>query len=68
MVTHPIYVTARTIGLAILFSMIGFVLISTMPGDPLDSMLEDNPDFSYEDYLKLRSIYGLDDPITVRYV
>src|SRR5439155_1655341 len=44
-----------------------FSLLTSMPGDPLDRMLEDNPDFTYEDYMRLRSIYGLDDPVYIRY-
>jgi peptide/nickel transport system permease protein len=51
----------------VLVSVLVFSLLSSMPGDPLDRMLQDNPDFTYEDYMRLRGLYGLDDPIYVRY-
>lgn len=55
------------IPLLILVSILAFALLKSMPGDPLDRMLEDNPDFTYEDYVRLRAIYGLDDPFYVAY-
>jgi peptide/nickel transport system permease protein len=55
------------IPLLVLVSVLVFSLLTSMPGDPLDRMLEDNPDFTYEDYMRLRSIYGLDDPVYIRY-
>src|SRR5436190_23721528 len=55
------------IPLLVLVSVLVFSLLTSMPGDPLDRMLEDNPDFTYEDYMRLRAIYGLDDPIYIRY-
>ncbi|MSQ24640.1 MAG: ABC transporter permease [Chloroflexi bacterium] len=53
--------------LLIMISVVAFGLLKSMPGDPLDRMLEDNPDFTYEDYVRLRAIYGLDDPFYVAY-
>src|SRR5947199_6287527 len=55
------------IPLLVLVSVLVFSLLTSMPGDPLDRMLEDNPDFTYEDYVRLRAIYGLDDPFYVAY-
>jgi peptide/nickel transport system permease protein len=55
------------IPILVLLSVIVFALLTSMPGDPLDRMLEDNPDFTFEDYMRLRAIYGLDDPVYVRY-
>src|SRR6266511_5113283 len=55
------------IPLLVLVSILVFALLTSMPGDPLDRMLEDNPDFTYEDYMRLRAIYGLDDPVYIRY-
>jgi peptide/nickel transport system permease protein len=55
------------IPLLVLISVLVFALLTSMPGDPLDRMLEDNPDFTFEDYMRLRAIYGLDDPVYVRY-
>lgn len=68
MVTNPLYVIARTVALAVLFSVLGYVLLRAMPGEPLDRMLEDNPDFTFEDYMRLRGAYGLDDAPPVAYL
>jgi len=57
----------QMIPLLMLISVLVFGLLTSMPGDPLDQMLEDNPDFTYEDYMRLRALYGLDDPIYIRY-
>ncbi len=57
----------QMIPLIVLISVLVFALLTSMPGDPLDRMLEDNPDFTFEDYMRLRAIYGLDDPVYVRY-
>jgi len=51
----------------LLISVLVFALLTSMPGDPLETMLTDNPDISYEQYVELRKLYGLDDPIYVRY-
>jgi peptide/nickel transport system permease protein len=55
------------IPILVLISVLVFALLTSMPGDPLDRMLEDNPDFTFEDYMRLRAIYGLDDPVYIRY-
>src|SRR4030095_14630951 len=57
----------QMIPILILISVLVFALLTSMPGDPLDGMLEDNPDFTFEDYMRLRAIYGLDDPVYIRY-
>lgn len=63
-ILHRIF---QMIPLLVLISVLVFSLLTSMPGDPLDRMLEDNPDFTFEDYMRLRSIYGLDDPVYIRY-
>ena len=63
-ILHRIF---QMIPLLVLLSVLVFSLLTSMPGDPLDRMLEDNPDFTFEDYMRLRSIYGLDDPVYIRY-
>src|SRR5688572_26957144 len=52
----------------VLISILVFALLTSMPGDPLDRMLEDNPDMTLEDYERLRALYCLDCPIHLRYV
>lgn len=44
-----------------------YLLLYLMPGDPLYSMLEDVPNLRPEDYKRLRTLYGLDDPVYVQY-
>lgn len=38
-----------------------------MPGDPVDIMISSNPKITSEDIVRLRKLYGLDQPIHVRY-
>jgi len=52
----------------VLISVLVFALLTSMPGDPLERMLEDNPNMTWEDYERLRKLYGLDDPIHIRYL
>jgi len=47
-------------------SLIIFSLVNSVPGGMM-AAYEENPDFTAEDYARLRAKYGLDDPIPVRY-
>ncbi|MBM2811700.1 MAG: hypothetical protein HW416_2459, partial [Chloroflexi bacterium] len=67
MTKYVIHRVAQMIPILVMVSMLAFALLINMPGDPLDRMLEDNPDFTFEDYMRLRQIYGLDDPFYIRY-
>ena len=49
-------------------SFVIFALIGLMPGDPVDLLMTANPDATPEDVAKLRSIYGVDQPIVTRYL
>jgi peptide/nickel transport system permease protein len=44
-----------------------YVLIGLMPGDPIDLMISGNPKMTSEDAVRLRALYGLDQPLAVRY-
>ncbi len=48
-------------------SFLIYALIGLMPGDPIDLMITANPDFTSEDAARLKALYGLDQPLTVRY-
>jgi peptide/nickel transport system permease protein len=64
------YVTRRVVQLLpllLIMSMILYLALDLMPGDPLYSMLTDIPEATPEDYLRLRALYGLDDPNYIRY-
>ncbi len=49
-------------------SFIIYVLIGLMPGDPVDLMISADPDITSEDAIRLRAIYGLDQPLWSRYL
>jgi len=57
----------RTGVLMALVSVVAFGVLHLLPGDPLNAMLQNNPDLSHEDYLRLRQVYGLDEPIVIGY-
>jgi peptide/nickel transport system permease protein len=42
-------------------------MMSLMPGDPVDMMVASNPRITAEDVARLKSLYGLDQPIYKRY-
>jgi peptide/nickel transport system permease protein len=41
--------------------------MSLMPGDPVDMMVASNPKITAEDVARLKSLYGLDQPVYKRY-
>ena len=51
----------------LVMSFVIYSLIGLMPGDPIDIMLSSNPGASPEVVAHLRAIYGLDQPIMLRY-
>ncbi len=48
-------------------SFVIYSLIGLMPGDPIDVMISSNPGATPEVIAHLRAIYGLDQPIILRY-
>jgi peptide/nickel transport system permease protein len=51
----------------LVMSFLLFLLIGLMPGDPIDNMFEGNPSLTPDLIDQMRSLYGLDQPVTVRY-
>ncbi|MBI1215260.1 MAG: ABC transporter permease subunit [Alphaproteobacteria bacterium] len=51
----------------LLVSLLVYVLIGLMPGDPVDLMISGNPHMTPADAARLRAIYGLDQPLLARY-
>ncbi len=51
----------------LVMSFIIYSLIGLMPGDPVDMMIASNPGVAPEVVAHLRAIYGLDQPILLRY-
>lgn len=64
------YITRRIIQTLIVIALLSYVcfnLMTLMPGDPVDLMIQSNPKITSEDVARLRSLYGLDQPSYVRY-
>ena len=51
----------------LVMSFFVYVLIGLMPGDPVDLMLAGNPHITPEDAIRLKALYGLDQPLLTRY-
>ncbi len=51
----------------LVMSFVIYTLIGLMPGDPLDVMIASNPGATPEVVARLRAIYGLDQPLMLRY-
>lgn len=49
-------------------SFLVYILIGLMPGDPIDLMAAGDPKFTPEDAARLRALYGLDQPLHMRYL
>ena len=58
----------QMVPLLVVMSFILYGALTLMPGDPLYRMLRDIPNTTPDDYVRLRALYGLDDPFWVRYV
>ncbi|GGF10099.1 peptide ABC transporter permease [Aliidongia dinghuensis] len=64
------FILRRSLQALIVLWVMSFViygLIGLMPGDPLDVMIASNPGATPEVIAHLRQIYGLDQPLPVRY-
>jgi peptide/nickel transport system permease protein len=44
-----------------------YALMALMPGDPIDIMVQSDPNLTPEDAARLKALYGLDKPILARY-
>ena len=64
------FILNRMLQAAIVLLVMSFViysLIGLMPGDPIDLMMASNPGATPEAVAHLRAIYGLDQPLMLRY-
>ncbi len=65
------FLSFRLLGAAVVLlakSFVIFALIGLMPGDPIDLMINANPETTPEQMAHLRAIYGVDQSIWLRYV
>jgi peptide/nickel transport system permease protein len=51
-----------------IMSLVVYLLIGLMPGDPIDMMISGNPKMTSEDRDRLRALYGIDKPLLERYL
>jgi peptide/nickel transport system permease protein len=65
------YLASRAVQTVItlaLMSLVVYLLIGLMPGDPIDLMIAGDPKMTSEDAARLRALYGLDKPLLDRYL
>ncbi len=65
------YLASRAIEIVVLLavmSLIVYLLIGLMPGDPIDMMISGDPRMTSEDAARLRALYELDKPLLQRYL
>ena len=65
------FLLQRLIQSVVVLAVMSFViywLMGLMPGDPIDLMISADPKITSEDAARLRALYGLDKPITERYL
>ena len=58
---------SQTFLVLITMSFIIYFLIGLMPGDPIDIMVQSDPNLTTEDAARLKANYGLDQPLINRY-
>src|ERR1700761_6619544 len=52
----------------VIMSLVVYLLIGLMPGDPIDMMISGNPRMTSEDAKRLRALYGVDKSLVERYL
>ncbi len=57
----------QTVVVILLLSYFCYYLMTLMPGDPVELMIQSNPRITSADVERLRTLYGLDQPVYVRY-
>lgn len=62
-----LYRSLQALLVLLVMSFVIYSLIGLMPGDPLDVMIASNPGATPEVVARLRAIYGLDQPLMLRY-
>lgn len=57
----------QTLAVIVILSYVCYYLMSLMPGDPVDMMVASNPKITAEDVQRLKTLYGLDQPVYKRF-
>src|SRR5260370_36868309 len=56
------------LAMLVVMSFVIYALIGLMPGDPIDLMRSADPRMSTADAARLKALYGLDQPLLLRYM
>ncbi len=65
------YLASRAVEIVItlaVMSLVIYLLIGLMPGDPIDLMISGDPKMTSADAARLRAVYGIDKPLLERYL
>ncbi len=68
MTTYILRRLIQTVIVILLLSYFCFYIMTLMPGDPVELMIQSNPKITSEDVARLRNLYGLDQPAYKRYL
>ena len=67
MIRYAAWRVVESIVVIALMSFAIYALMALMPGDPIDIMVQSDPDLTPGDAARLKALYGLDKPIAERY-
>ena len=67
MLRHFVHRSFEAVLVLLLMSLVIYVLLGLMPGDPIDIMASGDPDMNSADIARLKALYGLDRPLLERY-
>lgn len=67
MFTYLVRRLTESFAVLALMSLVIYLLIGLMPGDPIDIMISSDPEMTSAEADRLRAIYGLDRPLLERY-
>ncbi len=67
MIRHVLSRGLQSLAVLLVMSFVVYGLMGLMPGDPIDLMIAADPRLTPEDALRLKALYGLDQPWTERY-
>ncbi len=68
MTTYIIRRLIQMVTVILILSYFCFYVMTLMPGDPVELMIQSNPKITSEDVARLRELYGLDQPAYKRYL
>ena len=57
----------QTVAVILVMSFVCYMLLGLMPGDPIDLLVSADPRLTAEDAVRLKALYGLDQPLGKRY-